>query len=92
MEKVEQAHVRVVAWPVFDGNRSYSAFALPVEASLIGPPTPQISAPKALACLGWVRVPTQVISSLVPASRLPGVDPMTYTRLINAPCCCQAAL
>ena len=28
-------------------NRSYSAFALPVEASLIGPPTPHISALKA---------------------------------------------
>jgi hypothetical protein len=36
-------------------NRSYSAFALPVEASLIGPPTPHISAPKALVCLGWAR-------------------------------------
>ena len=26
-----------------------------VEASLIGPPTPHISAPKALVCLGWAR-------------------------------------
>jgi hypothetical protein len=37
------------------GNRSYSAFALPVEASLIGPPTPHISAPKAVVCLAWAR-------------------------------------
>jgi hypothetical protein len=40
---------------IWNRNRSYSAFALPVEASLIGPPTPHISAPKALVCLGWAR-------------------------------------
>jgi hypothetical protein len=32
-----------------DRTRSYSAFALPVEASLMGPPTPHTSEPKALS-------------------------------------------
>jgi hypothetical protein len=36
-------------------DRSYSAVALLVEASLIRPPNPHMSAPKAVVCLRWAH-------------------------------------
>jgi hypothetical protein len=66
-------------------TKSYSAFALPVEASLIGPPTPHISAPKALVCLGWARAFLPRL--LAPWSQLCACLPLR----VVAPCSARAA-